>query len=40
MNKMLNNGSDSINFSGTVSQYTCAAAMVQGDEDFFEKKLS
>jgi len=40
MNKMLDTGSDSIDFAGTVSQDTRAAAMGQGDEELFEKKLS
>lgn len=39
-NKMLDNGSDSIDFAGTVAQDTRAAAMGQGDEELFEKKLS
>eukprot|EP00555_Chaetoceros_dichaeta_P007169 CAMPEP_0198263876 /NCGR_PEP_ID=MMETSP1447-20131203/13848_1 /TAXON_ID=420782 /ORGANISM="Chaetoceros dichaeta, Strain CCMP1751" /LENGTH=675 /DNA_ID=CAMNT_0043952631 /DNA_START=97 /DNA_END=2124 /DNA_ORIENTATION=+ len=40
MNKMLDTGSDSIDFAGTVAQDTRAAAMGQGDEELFEKKLS
>ena len=40
MNKMLDTGSDSIDFEGTISKDTRAAAMGAGDEELFEKKLT
>jgi ATP-binding cassette subfamily F protein 2 len=40
MNKMLDTGADSIDFEGTISKDTRAAAMGAGDEELFEKKLT
>jgi len=40
MNKMLDTGSDSIDFEGTMAKDTRGAAMGEGDDELFEKKLS
>ena len=40
INKMLDTGGDSIDFEGTMAKDVRAAAMGEGDEELFEKKLS
>lgn len=40
MNKMLDTGSDSIDFEGKLAADTRGAAMGEGDEELFEKKLT
>jgi ATP-binding cassette subfamily F protein 2 len=40
INKMLDTGGDSIDFEGTIAKDTRGAAMGEGDEELFEKKLS
>jgi len=40
MNKMLDTGGDDIDFEGKCAHDTRGAAMGEGDEELFEKKLS
>mmetsp|Transcript_30704 Transcript_30704/g.91932 ORF Transcript_30704/g.91932 Transcript_30704/m.91932 type:complete len:718 (-) Transcript_30704:689-2842(-) len=40
MDKMLNTGADSIDFEGTMAKDVRGAAMGEGDEELYEKKLS
>lgn len=40
VNKMLDTGGNSIDFEGTVAKDVRGAAMGEGDEELFEKKLS
>lgn len=40
MNKMLDTGGDSIDFEGTMAKDVRAAAMGEGDEELYEKKLT
>jgi len=40
MNKMLDTGSEGIDFEGEIAKDCRGAAMGQGDEELFEKKMS
>jgi len=40
VNKMLDTGGDSIDFEGTMAKDVRGAAMGEGDEELFEKKLT
>ena len=40
MNKMLDTGGDSLDFEGKMAQDCRGAAMGEGDEELFEKKMS